>query len=217
MIALPAIAKRQGHRTPRYVFDRLSEIAYQLRHPEAPWLTPAMVDILDTWLRPADRGLEWGAGRSTGWLARRVGHVISIEENPDWGRRVGDMVDREGLGRRVELHVLPTGQGSGPTSVYVAKAAEIPAASLDFCLVDGDLRDYCASAALPLLKSGGILVVDNIERYVPRRIETRAPNARGAAEGYASDVWRQVMAEVAGWRLIWTSNGVSDTALWLKP
>jgi len=69
---------------------------------------------------------------------------------------------------------------------------------------------------VPLLKSGGILVIDNIERYLPST--SHSPSARRAGESrWDSASWDAFAAEVANWRHIWTSNGVSDTALWVKP
>jgi Methyltransferase domain len=208
---------RLTHLTPRYVFDRVVEIAYRWSRRDAPWLTAFMVDILDTWFCPSDRGLEWGGGRSTVWFARRVQHLVTIEENAEWGDRVDDMLRKHGLRDRVELNVVPVNPSEGAASRYVSIATAIPPQSLDFCVVDGDLRDYCARAALPLLKRGAILIIDNVERYVPRKNKSRSPNARGEEDGYASEVWREVIHQTTDWRLIWTTNGVSDTALWVKP
>jgi hypothetical protein len=209
---------RYSHLTPRYVFDRVKQIAFERRNPHAPWLTAGMIDILDQWVRPGDQGLEWGSGRSTAWLAARIGQLVTVEDDADWADKVQAMLAERGFADRVELNRIPIDplDRSG-SSAYVAVASRHAVASLDFCLVDGDLRDHCALAALPLIKPGGLLIIDNVERYLPRKAKTRSPNARGMAENCASPTWRLVAEQIAGWRSIWTTNGVSDTALWVRP
>src|SRR6185295_16083792 len=53
------------HWTPRYVYDRTSDLLYAHRHPGLPWITRQATDLLAGLLRPSDRGLEFGSGRST--------------------------------------------------------------------------------------------------------------------------------------------------------
>lgn len=217
MAELTSLGSRFGHWTPRYVVDRAKDIVYQRRHPDAPWLTPAITHILDALLRSSDCGLEWGAGRSTVWLAHRVRHLTTIEENQKWGDRVAQTLDRHGISDRVDLNLVSLNSDDGAAATYITIASKIAPRSLDFCLIDGALRDWCVRAALPMLKPGGLLLIDNVERYVPREHKSRTPNARSVADGFASEVWRQAMEEIADWRSIWTSNGVWDTALWIKP
>ena len=200
--------RRIKHWTPRYIVNRLRLMAYERRHPDAPWLTQEMVALLESWLRPEDHALEWGAGRSTLWLARRVGRLTSVEHNPSYHLRLKACLQAEGL-RNVELHFCEQ------EAEYVAVAAQLPPENLDLVLVDGLARDLCALAALSRLKAGGILVLDNSNWYLPS--ESHSPNSRRRQEGPASDAWELFASRVKGWRCLWTSNGVADTALWVKP
>lgn len=209
--------KRIKHLTARYIYDRLAQMAYQRRNPAAPWIAADMVRILEQWLRPTDRGVEWGTGRSTIWLARRVAHLHAIEENADWYETVGSLLDRCGLRDKVDLRLLPLTDDRSGSAAYVAIAEDLAGASLDFALVDGDLRDHCAAVAMRLLKSGGVLIIDNVEHYLPRRVPTRSPGSRSMSNGYATPLWGQIGGELSSWRSIWTTDGVSDTALWVKP
>lgn len=198
--------------------DRLRQMRFHRTHPDVPWLTASAVDVLDQWLRPSDYGLEWGSGRSTAWFARRISHLTSVEESPKWGPKVDHMLIKQRLRDRVDLHVVQTDPtDDSAANPYVRVSANIAPASIDFALIDGDLRDHCALAALPLLKPGGLLIIDDVERYMPRMPPTRSPNARKISEGYASTTWESLAREISGWRRIWTSDGVSDTALWMKP
>src|SRR5436309_14146462 len=111
-----------------------------------------MVKILGSWLRPGDSGLEWGSGRSTLWFAKRVDRLLSIEHDEYWHRRISSQILENGI-HNVDYRLCLK------ESEYISSADHLPRESLDFVLVDGIGRDRCAMAALPLLKSGGSLVL----------------------------------------------------------
>jgi predicted O-methyltransferase YrrM len=207
------------HWTPFYVRDRLLLKAHEWRHPADPWIGRSTVAFLRMWLRKTDCGLEWGSGRSTLWFGHHVGHLLSVEHDPVWAERVRTMLREAGLTERVDYRLCEAGPGSTPGTMpsYLRVADELAPESLDFCLVDGALREQCARAAIAKLKPGGLLIVDNIERYFPREPKSRAPNARSPADGFANAGWRDFADNVSSWRCLWTSDGVTDTACWIKP
>jgi len=172
-----------------------------------------MINILETWLRPTDIGLEFGSGRSTNWFASRIGHLTSVEDNPEWYQRVRNQIKN----KSVEYLLFEDGSSNSAGSNYVNAAKQMSQNSLDFCLIDGAARDHCALVCLDKLKVGGILIIDNVERYIPHEPKTSSPNARSLHDGYASDVWAEVGTRIKSWRCIWTTNGIYDTALWVKP
>lgn len=94
---------------------------------------------------------------------------------------------------------------------YVQGDPNLSSDSMDYVLVDGYYRDECARRAVELVKPGGLLIVDNANWFIPH--PTRSP---ASASNVASAVWGQFLSRVADWRMIWTSNGVSDTALWFR-
>lgn len=201
------------HLTPRYVWSRFALMAYERANPDLPWLTRDMINILDEWLSPVDVGLEFGSGRSTSWFAKRVRHLTSIENNLEWFEIVQNQIQ----GLPVEYLLHQDSMDNPEDGEYVAVARELSSSSLDFCLIDGVARDHCALACLEKIKPGGILIIDNVERYIPREHKTFSPNSRGISDGYASEIWEQVGKELQEWRHIWTTNGVTDTAFWVKP
>jgi predicted O-methyltransferase YrrM len=204
------------HWTPRYLINRLSLQAYERKHPDSPWLTHSMIETLETWLRPSDIGLEFGSGRSTLWFAKRVGHLISVEHHPQWYAKVKQQLHHTGLADRVDYRLLEDGKTDSETSEYVKVAREIQPHSLDFCLIDGVARDHCTLASLDKIKPGGILIIDNVNNYWPRESKSFAPGSRNSKDGFASEKWQQCAEIVSDWRCIWTSNGIWDTALWVK-
>jgi hypothetical protein len=196
------------HWRPRYIIDRLRLMLDEHIYVDYPWLCAAAVRILDSWLKPTDRGLEWGSGRSTLWFAMRVDHLISVEHDHEWAANVETELSRRGIINKVEYRFSPDGKEGVRDCNYVNIIQEISSESLDFCLIDGVCRDHCALASLDILRPGGILIVDNAEIYLPRKHKSRAPKSRGTEDGFASAQWEEFSNRVANWRNIWITNGV---------
>lgn len=207
---------RMRHRTPRYVYARSRLLRYEHSHPAAPWLTPEAIRMLDSMLMPSDHGLEFGSGRSTIWFAQRVCHLTSVEHDTDWYAVVADRLKERELGN-VDYVLVPLDQAAelGDGSEYARTALVFAVSSLDFVLIDGAYRDHTARYALSRIRPGGMLIIDNVNRYLPSN--SRSPNSRTPRLGTDGKVWEEVARDLARWRCIWTSSGVSDTAIYVKP
>jgi hypothetical protein len=81
-------------------------------------------------------------------------------------------------------------------------------------VVDGEYGDHCAVAAVPKLASGGLLIVDDANWFLDH--PTTSPHSR-AGRGSANDVWALFAQTVASCRFVWTTDGVTDTAIRIKP
>jgi hypothetical protein len=195
----------------------MSEIFYHTTCPGHPWLTKSANLILASYLRDSDAGLEFGSGKSTIWLARRVATLTSVEHNREWYEKVAVLLNEQELDN-VTLLLIEADPQEGSRSrwnAYIDVIKEFPDDSLDFVLVDGQHRDACANAALPKIKSCGLLILDNANRYLPHGSDS--PNSRTPALGPASEGWAKFLRQVRDWRCVWTSSGVTDTALFIKP
>lgn len=184
---------------------------YELAHPEAPRLTPRAIAFLESWLQPDYVGLEWRSGPGTLWFASRVDRLISIEHDPARYARVQNRL----LARpRNNVTLILADSDS---DAYLAPARELPSGSLDFALVDGvsATRDRCAECVLSKIRPGGILIVDDIHRYLPSG--SRAPRAVPLDGDAASATWTRVADAVTDWELIETTSGVTDTAILRRP
>ena len=202
-----------AHISPRYLINRLRVFLYQRGHPEAPWLTADAISILSGLLRSTDDGLEYGSGRSTLWFAQRTRSLVSVEDSPEWHARMGRLIQERRI-KNVAYKFVQTARDSASDpgrEAYVLADGAIAPASLDYVLVDGTYRDQCAMRAIEVLKPGGILIIDNANWFIPH--PTYSPTSASAARG----TWRQFISCVEKWRMIWTSNGVYDTAIWFKP
>jgi hypothetical protein len=87
--------------------------------------------------------------------------------------------------------------------------------SIDFVLIDGLYREYVTRLMIPKVKPGGLLIIDNVNWCLPS--QTHAPYSRTVALGPNGPVWAELAQELADWRSIWTSSGVTDTAIFIKP
>lgn len=170
-------------------------------------------------MRAEDVGIEWGAARSTVWFGARVRLLVSNEHDAAWyGRVQGGLAARRLRNVDCRLHLYEPAieeSDEARASSYVRAVDAFEDEDVDFALVDGVYRSACALAVIPKLRPGGLLIVDNVNWYLPG--SSRAPNSRRAKDGPASKLWAAVAAQVATWRRYWTTNGVTDTAVFLKP
>lgn len=205
------------HWTPRYLIDRLAEKLYRRQHPDLPWLTPRANRFLETEIKSTDVGLEFGSGRSTLWFAGRVAHLTSVEHNPLWHERVSEWIKTSGI-TNVDYYLREREAVDGedlPESSYVHVAHGLEEGSLDFVLVDGIYRGSCVLAVLQKIKQGGMLIIDNANLYLPSN--SRAPNSLKMGSSPSNEYWGVFLQKTANWQVNWSGNGVSDTAIFLKP
>lgn len=97
---------------------------------------------------------EYSSGMSTLWFAKRCAEVHSVEDDPEWFERVSELV--AGF-PNVHLNLAHARQE------YVHKIDAFPEAYFDLICIDGSHRVECFDAALPHLKPGSLLLVDNTD------------------------------------------------------
>lgn len=202
--------------TPRYIFNRLMLAYNQKQAPDAPWWPKSAITQMENLLRPSDTCLEYGSGGSTVWLSARTARVHSVEHDRVWFERVQTMLAERGADPDA-VQLLDANSGQEPeVTPYVRAADRFADGELDVCIVDGPppQRLECALAAIPKLAAGGLLLVDDIHWFLDH--PTFAPHSR-RGKGPISEGWRQFEALVADWRCVWTTDGVTDTAIWIKP
>ena len=197
----------------QYISSRLLQIVYQKLKPDAPWLVRRALPAIEAALTPDAVGIEWGSGRSSAWFAKRVTHLTSVEDDPVWYENVRAALLRKGLLKRVYLLFVSHEDGLA----YVNVTNRFQPESLDFALVDGSReRGACTQAVIPLLKKGGLLIIDNAERYIPHSSCLHLKQYMSAGE-LGSDLWPRLWELLMSWENKWFNDGVSATALFTKP
>ena len=159
---------------PELIRARVRYRLWEMAHPESPWLCPQTIAFLEERLRRSMSALEFGSGRSTLWLAKRVGKVTSIEYDQAWYRRVREQVqdlDRDAVSLRyVELdhpHAQPEQELYEQLPRYVAVLDDFEDHSLDMVIVDGHYRTTVLKHCGTKLKKGGLLLVDDVNLWFP--------------------------------------------------
>lgn len=205
------------HITPRYIVDRLSEMYYQKKNPTLPWLTKTANAILDTYLKKSDVGVEFGSGRSTIWMAQKISFLTSVEHSADWYHTVRNTLEEKEIKNVEYIHhdCVEEDAAGGFDSAYVRTLDKFGPSSLDFIFIDGIYRAACAIGAIDKLAAGGLLLLDNVNIYLPS--DSISPNSRSMLQGAINRPWKDFQERIKNWRYIWTTSGVTDTAFYFKP
>lgn len=197
-------------------FLKLKYKRFRQKHPDAPWLNPDAIKALDQLLTREMVGFEYGSGFSTVFFASRINKLTSLEHNKTWFDRLDRMLtqyelsnaelvlieanepfDLSGLNSLDQLRMTPDEYPVPDCnfSRYTDYVRQLPDQSLHLLIVDGRARVTCAVNGISKLKSGGLLVLDNSERYR----------------------YRKVHELTRDWLKLWTTSGLTDTTIWLKP
>lgn len=129
--------------------------------PERPWIVPAAVGWLGRRIRRDWSVLELGSGRSTLWLGRRAGQVLTFEDNEYWHDRASERIAEAGL-ENVELRHLSVER-------FAAEIDGLPNESFNLVVVDFlespvAERVEAVRAARSKVRPGGLLLLDDSDR-----------------------------------------------------
>ena len=156
-----------SHRDLPYIKNRIIEIVYRLFNKNKPWLTPKANELLETLIKKDYVGFEFGSGKSTIWFAKRCRKIYSVETSTFWKNKVLEIAKNQNL-KNISIDAVE-GSSNNFKKDYLNKIKSFKNESLDFVLVDGKLRDLSTLYAISKIKSGGILIIDNFQRYLPSK------------------------------------------------
>lgn len=128
---------------------------------ELPWMCFSATRWLEKQMTSDSRLFEFGSGGSTLFWSARAGHVISVEHDAGWYEKVKMTLDEKR--QNIDYRLVDV-DGSADSSAYAKSIENEEDGSLDFVVVDGIFRVECLRAALPKVKPGGFLILDNSQR-----------------------------------------------------
>jgi predicted O-methyltransferase YrrM len=200
------------HWTLLYVYSKIKNYVWEKFNPENPWLTPDSIKLLNELIKPTDIGLEFGSGRSTNWLAKRMQQLTSVEDFKPWFDIVENQLKSNN--RSNVNYLFKESANTVPIESDYCKVVEtFKNESLDFVLIDGSHRDELALLCCPKIKIGGMLVIDNINWFISH--PTNSPLSVGTNK-IDSDKWKKFNNQLSDWRVIWTTNNITDTAIFIR-
>jgi len=204
------------HWEPRYIYHRTVRFYYEKSITSCPCLAIGAVKFLAGWLSDKDVCLEYGAGKSTLWFARLVGHLVSIESDRYWYETVRRLISEH---RNAEIFLFEDKEDCVPGTCvcwnYVNKMDEFTSETFNLILNDGFARLHVGLKALALLKPGGILVWDDWANVFTMR--THIPKALPANSVVKDELLLEFWERVKNWRRAWYDDGTHSTAILFKP
>ena len=202
------------HWNLNYIFNRLKDIFFQFLNPELPWLTPKSIELIKDLVKKNDVMLELGSGRSTIWFSQYTKKIFSLETNKSWAKLVNEKIKKLSI-KNANLILVDCNNEKLQSINYLKTIDSLKNNNFDIILVDGKFRDISTTNCIKILKPGGLLIIDNINRYLPST--SKSPGSRSYAMGPLNQEWGEIASKIKSWRCIWTSNGVTDTAIFFKP
>lgn len=205
----------------RFVYDVITRSIFEMKHPNYPWITIDMINILENLLLKTDVGFEFGSGYSTVWFAKNTAKITSVEHDEGWCNKVNNILDSLGLSKKATLMKVTGIDELKMVGVknYLAPLVKLRDNSLDYVFVDGIFRDECLALATTKIKSGGLLIMDNVDNYFAKnKISVSIRYKRDNRSKLVSSLrMKKTIKLLTKWRCIWTSSAIQDTALWIKP
>lgn len=121
-----------------------------------PWYTGEFLKVLDRMNLEDKIVFEYGLGSSSIWYALRGAELFGVDHDPVWYEVVRDQLNKLKTKNSQRLALCPD------KSNYVAAIRFMATPAFDMVVVDGEYwRDECVKAALPFIKKGGYMIVDN--------------------------------------------------------
>ena len=150
-----------------------------------PWMTYDAIDFLEQITSVEKTVFEWGSGGSTLFFSSRCNQVISVEHDREWSSILKKELDKLGY-NNVFLEDIEGEKNDNffnlnPENAddFISKEAKSAGLSyekyakfidrynhnyFDIVVVDGRVRNACIKRAIPHIKKGGYLIVDNSDR-----------------------------------------------------
>lgn len=192
----------------RFWVGIVQRLWFEKNNPGVPWLTQNVVKLLKENVRKTDVYLEFGSGQSTTWFASRVGKIYSVEHDKSWYSIVKNKVGK------VSGLVYKLAQTKKD---YLSIVDELKDKTVDICLVDGNWRRDCMLVAIPKIKIGGMLILDNAETKLPAYWDSLSMQTSWEARGgHERSKVAKIMKLLKNFVTVSTSEVSQDTIVWIR-
>jgi predicted O-methyltransferase YrrM len=151
---------------------------------QAPWIVFSAREWLESHLKSGMSVFEYGSGGSTIYLAKKVRRIVSIDHDKCWYDLIRSYLAKNDITNCEYILSEPEKSDKATTASsnlknyasedencvgmdyekYVRNIDKFPDAGFDLVLVDGRARVSCIKHAIPKIRPGGYLMLDDSER-----------------------------------------------------
>jgi hypothetical protein len=167
-----------------FLWRRFRVAAASTLEYEIPWMSFAAIEYLKTWLHKDMLVYEYGSGGSSLFLSSRVRHLYSVDHDGSWFKDVEAIIEKKNINNISYAFIKPepvsgTDKDCSHPEHYLSCMGEFknlsfekyvksidhhPHDYFDLVIVDGRARPSCIKHAIPKIKKGGVLLLDNADR-----------------------------------------------------
>lgn len=124
-----------------------------------PWITESAIELIKLKLTEKAHVFEFGSGASTLWFLDilKMGKLVTVDNHRGYFEEINRLI-KEKKSFCLTSTVLVDEPYNNQIEIYKDDY-------FDLVLVDGRNRNACIRSAIPKLKKGGWLVLDNSERH----------------------------------------------------
>jgi SAM-dependent methyltransferase len=166
LIRLASYLLRHPHDAARYArYSRSSPMEL-----DVPWFSWPAIDYLENYINRDMRIFEYGSGGSTLFFAKNGASVVSVEDAPEWCRKVRSVIKQRKLSN-VEIRYA-TFDKEKPELFCESEYLRALSEPYDVIVIDGSedwpntiVRPTCFAHAERYVAVDGIIVVDDAWRY----------------------------------------------------
>jgi hypothetical protein len=196
-----------------------------------PWVPFEAANWLQHDLKPYMKVFEYGSGGSTIFFAERVAEVFTVEHDSEWYSLVSRALAQRGItncsyqllepqpiavtfsassgASAVQTivesqisHFIYDDYYGGTVHEYVQAIDAHPDHTFDLVLVDGLVRTECIQHAIPKIRSGGYLMLDNsnntdVAEIVGKLRSYSHTEFRGIAPGWPPARWSNTVWQIS--------------------
>jgi hypothetical protein len=218
LVRLLAQRPRETRFAARYVRS-LASVRSPLTDAE-PWIPFRASEWLATHVAGGWSAFEYGSGGTTLFLANRVRALHSVEHDPTWFQQTSEALEAVGPDH-IHYELIEPNPTEAPEQSETFRSTDVSYRghsfesyvcaidahadrSLDLVVVDGRARVACVARAIPKIRAGGYLLLDNSDRdeyaqalallrHLPRRdFSGLTPYLRELSQ---STIWRAEATE----------------------
>lgn len=148
-----------SYRTGHFL-SSLANKALDRKGEPLPWYTYPAIDFLSSRDFKEKIILEFGAGQSTLWRAKRSKKVVSFEGDGDWYNRV-----KRSAPSNVDFHLVPTATPQTCLTEIRDTLRQNTHHSFDLIIIDGFWRFELCEVAKEVLEPTGAIIADDSNGY----------------------------------------------------